>query len=57
MSPYDNIPQHEWSAKTRELIERHPLQLETIREIALKSWDVLWQTTIGEGQTAPNNEN
>jgi hypothetical protein len=33
-------------------VENHPLHLEVIREIALKSWDILWQTTIGEGELA-----
>lgn len=38
--------------KTIELIENHPLKTDTIRDVALRSWDTLWQTTIGEGNTS-----
>ena len=51
-SPYSGLSIEEWKAKTQELIENHPLPLETIREISLKSWDILWQTTVGDGELA-----
>jgi Nucleotidyltransferase/DNA polymerase involved in DNA repair len=51
-SPYEGLSIEQWKSKTQELIENHPLHLEVIREIALKSWDILWQTTIGEGELA-----
>ena len=51
-SPYSGLPIEQWKAKTRELIERHPLDLETIREVAIAGWGTLWLTKIGEGETA-----
>lgn len=51
ISPYSGLPIEQWGAKTRELIEQHPLDLETIREVALDSWSTLWLTKIGEGET------
>jgi len=53
-SPYKNLNEEEWLAKTQELIDQHPLDLETIRRVALKSWDTLWRTTIGEGELSVN---
>ena len=53
-SPYENLKEEEWLAKTQELIDQHPLNLETIRRVALKSWDTLWRTTIGEGELSVN---
>jgi ScaI-like restriction endonuclease len=51
-SPYTGIPIEQWEARTSELIKQHPLDLETIREVALASWGTLWLTKIGEGETA-----
>ncbi len=51
-SPYSGLPVEQWEAKTKEIIEQYPLDLETIREIALASWSSLWLTKLGEGKTA-----
>lgn len=51
-SPYEGIPLENCKAKTQELIESHPLDLDTIRGIAIRCWNTLWQTNIGEGETA-----
>ncbi|HZZ93422.1 MAG TPA: ScaI family restriction endonuclease [Usitatibacter sp.] len=51
-SPYDGVAEHDWPKRTQELIEAHPLSLHEILRAAENSWSLLWQTTIGEGQTA-----
>src|SRR5687768_16843522 len=52
-SPYNDCKtDEEMLARSNELIERHPLSLETIRNVSIKCWDALWQTRIGEGETA-----
>ena len=51
VSPYSGIPGDKWADKTKELIEEHPLKPNVIREVALKSWQLLWQTKIGEEDT------
>lgn len=50
MSPYDGLAKSEWLEKTRELVEEHPLTPEQVRSAAVRAWDLLWQTTIGEGE-------
>lgn len=47
MSHYENLPKEKWQAKTRELIESYPLELDEIKEIALLSWRRLWESEIG----------
>lgn len=51
-SPYDGLPVDRWLAKTDELIERHPLRIDLIRDVAIASWGTLWLTKVGEGETA-----
>ena len=51
-SPYDNLDIAAWKPKTLELIEQHPLSLDEIRDIALQTWQMLWQTRIGTGKSA-----
>jgi hypothetical protein len=52
-SPYEGCTTDEQMlARTMELIESHPLSLETIRSVTVKCWTALWQTRIGEGETA-----
>lgn len=46
------MPVEQWREKTDELIEQYPLSLDEIRFMATRTWDLLWQTTIGEGETA-----
>ncbi len=47
MSPYANQPVEHWAEITRSLIERHPLSSEELVTIVLKSWDVMFESTIG----------
>lgn len=47
MSHYQNIPKSEWLAKTNELVEAYPLELDEIKEVALLSWSRLWESEIG----------
>ena len=51
-SPYANVPILEWSAVTERLVTESPLSLTEIRELALESWQELWQTKIGVGSSA-----
>ncbi|WP_414574992.1 ScaI family restriction endonuclease [Anabaena sp. CCY 9402-a] len=53
-SPYEGLTEEEWLVKTKELISCHPLDVETIKQIAFKSWKTLWSTTIGEGKLSIN---
>ena len=53
-SPYEGLAAKDWLAKTQDLISCHPLNVETIKEVALKSWQILWSTTIGEGELSIN---
>lgn len=48
-SPYESQSIETWSNITKGLIAKHPLDVDTIREVALIAWGVLWQTKIGEG--------
>ncbi|MBI3462984.1 MAG: ScaI family restriction endonuclease [Planctomycetes bacterium] len=41
-----------WPRVTQKLIAQHPLKLDTIREVAIQSWDELWQTSVGAGKTS-----
>lgn len=52
LSPYNNLDMVNWKPKTLELIERYPLSLDEIREVALQTWQILWQTRIGTGKSA-----
>lgn len=49
-SPYSDLREDEWLAKTKYLVAQHPLNFETIVRVALKCWHTLWSTTIGEGK-------
>lgn len=56
VSPYLNVAVEDWAEKTKQLIKQHPLKTDVIREVALASWRILWQTKIGEGATVMNLE-
>lgn len=56
VSPYSVCPVEDWAEKTKELIKQHPLKPDVIREVALYSWDILWQTKIGKDATVMNLE-
>lgn len=50
-SPYAGYPITDWPEITTALVAEHPLNLDIIRDVALTTWEVLWQTRIGEGET------
>lgn len=52
VSPYAGLSEENWLNKTQELVSAHPLTLEVIRETVIQCWQVLWQTTVGEGELA-----
>ncbi len=52
LSPYAGLDIAHWKSKTLELIEQHPLSLEEIKDVALNTWQILWQTRIGAGESA-----
>jgi hypothetical protein len=49
-SPYKNVPVEGWNGVTKELLKKHPLNLETIREAAQAAWSEVWSTQIGQGK-------
>ncbi len=46
-SPYHLLPIDKWRSKTLELIDEHPLNPQELLEIALKSWDDIFNSAIG----------
>ena len=46
-SPYANLPPDSWEAKTRELIQSHPLRSAELVEVVLSSWDSIFDSAIG----------
>ncbi len=52
ISPYLNMPVSSWPTITRKLLAKHPLRPEVIMEVAVQSWQALWSTRVGLGQTA-----
>ncbi|MGK7905294.1 MAG: ScaI family restriction endonuclease [Hormoscilla sp.] len=46
VSPYEGIPVEKWSAKTRELIEQHPLNPEEIYKLIIRIWDEIFESNI-----------
>ena len=46
-SPYAGIPVEGWAAKTRQLIEEHPLDHREIYEVVLQVWDDIFASKIG----------
>lgn len=52
MSPYADKPSSAWAKITQRVLAAHPLKLETILDVATQSWDALWKTRIGAGETA-----
>jgi hypothetical protein len=51
-SPYSNIDSSKWLEKTENLVNEHPLTSNTILTTTLKTWKELWQSKIGDGETA-----
>jgi len=51
-SPYLGRPVSAWAKITQKLLALHPLTPDLILEVAVASWDALWSTRVGAGQTA-----
>jgi len=46
-SPYEGLEPFQWEAKTRELIELHPLSADEIVSTTLKTWDSIFGSSLG----------
>ncbi|NJN94664.1 MAG: ScaI family restriction endonuclease [Anaerolineales bacterium] len=46
-SPYTGLSVQDWASKTRELIERHPLDPNEIYEVVLQVWNDIFESDIG----------
>ncbi len=46
-SPYENQPMAKWLKITKKLVQRHPLSAEEIVQIALASWENIFDSKIG----------
>jgi hypothetical protein len=46
-SPYDGLAIDEWEAKTRELIDLHPLDANLLYDLVLHTWNDLFESKIG----------
>lgn len=49
-NPYENKDTNEWEKITLELVERHPLDMEYLKQIVLMSWEQILTTKIGPFQ-------
>lgn len=49
-SPYAGVPVATWQHVTNELVRQHPLSLELIHDVAMLSWDRLWNTWVGDAK-------
>lgn len=47
MSPYKDTSSDKWLKITQELLKRHPLSIDEIREIVLCSWEEIFLSKIG----------
>jgi hypothetical protein len=45
-SPYSNLPVQDWEAKTRELIEQHPLEPQELYAVVTQVWGEIFQSSI-----------
>lgn len=48
-SPYFELDQEEWAAKTQELIEDHPANLDDLVSVVLNSWASIFESSLGSG--------
>jgi hypothetical protein len=46
-SPYEGLPPTKWLAKTKELVDAHPLDARELVEVVLASWDAIFKSKIG----------
>lgn len=47
-SPYKSKDVNEWSATTKQLIAKHPLTVEEIRNVVIGSWEDIFRSKIGK---------
>ena len=47
-SPYDGLPESKWSEKTKDLIEKFPLDPELLVNTVLESWNDIFEIKIGK---------
>lgn len=47
VSPYIGVPESNWAAVTKELLDKHPINSDELVEIVLKSWEGIFQSKIG----------
>jgi hypothetical protein len=47
MFSYSGIPMKKWAEKTKELVAAHPLKGKEIVEVAILSWEAIFQSKIG----------
>lgn len=45
-SPYTGLPVEDWEEKTRELIDRHPLDPQEIYDVVIQVWSEIFQSSI-----------
>ena len=48
-SPYFELDQNAWAAKTLDLIEAHPADLEDLVSVVLNSWTSIFESSLGSG--------
>jgi hypothetical protein len=46
-SPYENLLPAQWPAKTQELIEAHPLDVDDIVDVVLTCWTAIFESRLG----------
>ena len=51
-SPYSGMSETEWPGITQRLVANHPLKPDVLRDAVIKTWDTLWQTTVGADETS-----
>lgn len=46
-SPYQDLPVADWEAKTRDLINAHPIDSTELYQIVIQAWDDIFESGIG----------
>lgn len=46
-SPYENLPPDQWAAKTKELIDAHPLDTAEIVDVVQTCWTAIFESRLG----------
>ncbi len=48
-SPYFGVPAEQWADRTRDLIAEYPIEPKEVVQIVLRSWDAIFDSTLGDG--------